>query len=96
MVEIENEQKLIFSGRSVEEALQNAKDKLGMDSYAELSYKVVEGDSKKRFGLFGGKKKEVRIQILFNKKDASDEDEVDDRDFNNEIQHDVKQLVADV
>ncbi len=92
-MEAENEQKLIFSGRNVEEALQNARDKLGLDPFTQLSYKVIEESAKKKFLLFGAQKREVRIEIHFSKSEPSDEEE-DDAQI---VAHqDVKQMVADV
>lgn len=87
-METDNEQKLIFSGKTVEEALQNARDKLGLDSFTTLSYQVIEDPPKKKFLLFGGGKQEVRIEILFNRDDPDVED--------NDSKKDVKQMVADV
>jgi predicted RNA-binding protein Jag len=90
-VEADNDQKLIFSGATVEEALKNAKEKLGLDPYTDISYKVIEESQKRLFKIFGNVKKEVRIEISFHARKDEDMD-----DSQPESMDDVKRMVADV
>lgn len=90
-MENENEQQLIFSGRSVEEALKVAREKLDLDPYVDLDYEVLEEGKKRKFLFFGGTKEttEVRILIKFGGKKATKEN-FDDRG------NTIKQMVEDV
>ena len=54
---------VICEGSDVEEALQNAKNELGITDTDEYDFEVVQREEKKRFGLFGGRPAKVRVFI---------------------------------
>ena len=89
-VEKDNEQKLVFSGATLDEALRNARDKLGVEPFTELTYKIIEDSSKKKFKLFGHSKREVRVEISFGSPNSAQRNESGDES------HDVKKMVADI
>ena len=53
----------ICEGVDVEEALQNAKNQLGLTDTDEYDFEVVQREEKKKFGLFGGRPAKVRVFI---------------------------------
>ena len=65
----------IGTGETVEEALENAKAKLGLDEFAEFEQEVIQLPAKKVFGFFGGTpaKVKVTINIKSNPADVAEE-----------------------
>jgi spoIIIJ-associated protein len=56
-------QKLVASGKTVEEALRNGLDQLGVGQ-DRVKYSVLEQPSKGLFGLFGVKEAKVEIELI--------------------------------
>ncbi len=53
----------ICEGSDVEEALNNAKNQLGISDTDDYDFEVIQREEKKKFGLFGGRPAKVRVFI---------------------------------
>jgi predicted RNA-binding protein Jag len=89
-MEDNDQQQLIFSGRTVEEALKNARAKLALDPFATLDYEVINEGKKKKFLFFGGSRttQEVRVLIKFGQPQPKPEADLQGNT--------IKQMVEDV
>lgn len=58
---------VIGIGDTEQEALENAKNQLGLDENSEYDFEVVQRAEKKVLGLFGGKQAQVKVTV--NEKD---------------------------
>ena len=67
-------EKLVFIGKTVQEAVENALSELKIDEM-ELSYKVLEEGKK---GIFGIGAKDAKLEIVTEKEEKQEEVEVEE------------------
>ncbi len=62
---------VIGTGETIEIALQNAYDELGIDSTTEnVEFEVIQQPEKKKLGIFGGKEAHVKVTYTINQSPA--------------------------